>query len=364
MDDSAFELRGRQAGPCSFFRLVLLLGVCAVSRFSPSSLLSTSFAFVMDRTQGGFNTGSLHSPPPTRRNWDDATTDIPLHETGSPHVQFAAKSPSIIPSPVYANSPSMPSGSVVASPATLPPPLPMHTSSTTTDYPSGPSTSARNFGADTFNHNGGEKVAVENEDNNMGYALYERNNNNAAVNNQPTYYGNTGLRSDGFMRLESQEDDMQQTRDASGGGAGAATAYKDGQYAQPMSQQGTSYVPYLQQPAMMDSAGRRNLGMRLLLGPVRRPWFSWISGLAMLIVLVVEFVKNSQMTGSVIETSPTFNPMIGPSYTVSIIQVGDMTGSRYSLFWIGINQHGCTIYTMYATRTQLLSINGNQLLLS
>ncbi|KAI7885872.1 rhomboid-domain-containing protein [Lichtheimia hyalospora FSU 10163] len=68
----------------------------------------------------------------------------------------------------------------------------------------------------------------------------------------------------------------------------------------------------------MDPAGRRNLGMRLLLGPVRRPWFSWISGLAMLIVLVVEFIKNSQMTGSVIETSPTFNPMIGPSYTVLI----------------------------------------------
>ncbi|KAI7850387.1 rhomboid family-domain-containing protein [Circinella umbellata] len=58
--------------------------------------------------------------------------------------------------------------------------------------------------------------------------------------------------------------------------------------------------------------------MRLLLGPVRRPWFSWLSGLAMLIVLIVELIKNSQMTGSVISTSPTFNPMIGPSFPVLI----------------------------------------------
>ncbi|KAI8148568.1 rhomboid family-domain-containing protein [Fennellomyces sp. T-0311] len=58
--------------------------------------------------------------------------------------------------------------------------------------------------------------------------------------------------------------------------------------------------------------------MRLLLGPQRRPWFSWLSGTAMLIVLIVELVKNSQMTGSVIQTSPSFNPMIGPSFTVLI----------------------------------------------
>ncbi|KAI9323822.1 rhomboid family-domain-containing protein [Dichotomocladium elegans] len=71
-------------------------------------------------------------------------------------------------------------------------------------------------------------------------------------------------------------------------------------------------MPYLQ------PSDRRSLAMQALLGPIRRPVFTWISGLAMLVLLVVEFVKNWQLTGSVIQTSPNFNPMIGPSSTVLI----------------------------------------------
>ena len=265
----------------------------------------------------------LHSPPPISRrnnNWDDPgpATDIPLHETsGSPHVGFAAKSPSIIPSPVYAESST---GYPSPSPAVVPPPMPMHVSTTTSEYTS---TNPRNFGVDTFqtnsntmnnsnnfssyNDRGGEKTAVED----MGQDLYRNTNANT---NEPAYYGDaakSSLRSDGFMRLESGEEDLQQQQ------------YNNRAYQQQQQQQqpppqmgGTSYPPYLQQP--MDSADKRNLGMRLLLGPVRRPWFSWLSGLAMLIVLVVELIKNSQMTGSVISTSPTFNPLIGPSFPVSL----------------------------------------------
>ncbi|KAF7721962.1 hypothetical protein EC973_003900 [Apophysomyces ossiformis] len=61
----------------------------------------------------------------------------------------------------------------------------------------------------------------------------------------------------------------------------------------------------------------RPLWLRLLIGPVQQAWFSWLSGLAMLVVLVIEFVRNHQMTGNVIQTSP-INPMIGPSFTVLI----------------------------------------------
>ncbi|KAG0166242.1 hypothetical protein DFQ28_005495 [Apophysomyces sp. BC1034] len=61
----------------------------------------------------------------------------------------------------------------------------------------------------------------------------------------------------------------------------------------------------------------RPLWLRLLIGPVRQAWFSWISALVMLAVLVLEFVRNYQMTGNVIQTNP-INPMIGPSFTVLI----------------------------------------------
>ncbi|CAO3608796.1 unnamed protein product [Cunninghamella echinulata] len=57
---------------------------------------------------------------------------------------------------------------------------------------------------------------------------------------------------------------------------------------------------------------------RALLGPIRRPIFSYISALAMLIVLIYELVRNKQLTGSIIQTSPYINPMIGPSVSVLI----------------------------------------------
>lgn len=169
----------------------------------------------------------------------------------------------------------------------------MHTSVVTDQVFSSPSGSRRqqhqqNFGADTFAAS--EKTAIENEDN-MGYDMYKNEN----------YYGNpkASLRSDGFMRLESTDDPDPPVP--------------------PPAQAASSAAPYLQPPVVIDN--RRNFGMRLLLGPARRPWFSWLTGLAMLIVLIVEFVKNYQLTGSVIATtsnSPSFNVMIGPTFTVLI----------------------------------------------
>ncbi|ORX43342.1 rhomboid-domain-containing protein [Hesseltinella vesiculosa] len=65
----------------------------------------------------------------------------------------------------------------------------------------------------------------------------------------------------------------------------------------------------------------RSAWQRFFLGPNERPWFSWITGGAMLAVLIYELIRNSALTGSVISTSPMFNPMIGPSSSV-LINVG------------------------------------------
>lgn len=252
----------------------------------------------------GYSANQLHSPPPSRSNWDDrnaaATTEIPLQDTsGSPHVKFAPKSPSIIPSPVY-NSPSVISSS-----------MPMHTPVTTND-PAGTPRS-RNFGTDTFAASS-DKTAVESEHDGMAYDMY---NKRGGEETGTSYYGNakTSLRSDGFMRLESTDDDVAPE------GYNNTRGYPQAPPPPPPAAgppQGSAYPPFLQSAPMMmhPAAGNRSLPMRLLLGPYRVPWFSYLSALAMLIIMVMELVKNNQLTGSVISTSPYFNPLIGPSSTV------------------------------------------------
>lgn len=61
----------------------------------------------------------------------------------------------------------------------------------------------------------------------------------------------------------------------------------------------------------------RPLWKRLLIGPIQTPIFSYLSALAMTGVLILEFVRYHNLTGSVIQTSP-FNPMIGPSFQVRV----------------------------------------------
>ncbi|KAJ6119784.1 hypothetical protein N7523_004064 [Penicillium sp. IBT 18751x] len=53
-------------------------------------------------------------------------------------------------------------------------------------------------------------------------------------------------------------------------------------------------------------------------------WVTYILTLVQVIVFIVELVKSAQLTGSPIETKPTFNPMIGPSPYVQIY-----LGARY-----------------------------------
>ncbi|CAO3624417.1 unnamed protein product [Cunninghamella blakesleeana] len=77
------------------------------------------------------------------------------------------------------------------------------------------------------------------------------------------------------------------------------------------------YPPYQQQQQqpllIVDDKYAGHPMKRALLGPIRRPIFSHLSALAMLAILIYELVRNYQLTGSVIQTSPYINPMIGPT---------------------------------------------------
>ncbi|BDD55267.1 hypothetical protein MPDQ_001720 [Monascus purpureus] len=90
-------------------------------------------------------------------------------------------------------------------------------------------------------------------------------------------------------------------------------------------QQPTQYPPApVDQPfpGPMAEAGRQGMRGR---GRRRRgcfrkkiPWVTYILSTAQIVVFIVELVKSAQLTGSPIETKPTFNPMIGPSPYVQI----------------------------------------------
>lgn len=54
----------------------------------------------------------------------------------------------------------------------------------------------------------------------------------------------------------------------------------------------------------------------LMFGPTLRPWFTWASAATMIIILIFEYAKSLDLARSMIQTAP-FNPLIGPSSTVS-----------------------------------------------
>lgn len=54
----------------------------------------------------------------------------------------------------------------------------------------------------------------------------------------------------------------------------------------------------------------------LMFGPTLRPWFTWASAATMIIIMIFEYAKSLDLARSMIQTAP-FNPLIGPSSTVS-----------------------------------------------
>lgn len=242
-------------------------------------------------------------------------------------VQFADRSPSIIPSPIY-NSPS-PLPSTISSPApaslsmpTSPPPA-SHVSRNTASG----SLHQSNFATDTFRQEKTEyeepKVFGISNNNNLNNKTYAANN---AINYQDdndfedvhelhTRSGRSYGQNKGFLPLATSEEEHESQQQQQQ--AYANNNLNNNNMDNSHLQRGNMMNPY----NMNDPYGKQRSGIkRLLLGPNQRPWFSWISGLLMLIILIYEFIKNQQLTGSIIETSP-FNPMIGPSF-YTIVNIG------------------------------------------
>ncbi|ORY93244.1 rhomboid family-domain-containing protein [Syncephalastrum racemosum] len=72
--------------------------------------------------------------------------------------------------------------------------------------------------------------------------------------------------------------------------------------------------------------------------PPYRPWFSYLSSLAMVLALAASLLRNRTMTGNLLEISP-FNIMLGPS-TEALIQ----TGARYLPCLYGMQEHSEQAY--------------------
>ncbi|KAJ5558456.1 hypothetical protein N7461_002428 [Penicillium sp. DV-2018c] len=88
-----------------------------------------------------------------------------------------------------------------------------------------------------------------------------------------------------------------------------------------MAQQ-TQYPP---SPGGIEDSRPRNSRKRKGFFSKKIAWVTYILTLAQIIVFIIELVKNAQLTGSVIQTKPNFNPMIGPSPYVQIYM-----GARYN----------------------------------
>ncbi|KAJ5800271.1 uncharacterized protein N7518_002339 [Penicillium psychrosexuale] len=97
-------------------------------------------------------------------------------------------------------------------------------------------------------------------------------------------------------------------------------------------------------------------------------WVTYILTLAQIIVFIIELVKNAQLTGSVIETKPTFNPMIGPSPYVQIYMgarynpcmknVEGIQDANYTLSWLCPNATSTTVTGTGCTLSEVCGFSG------
>ncbi|KAI8093838.1 rhomboid family-domain-containing protein [Halteromyces radiatus] len=218
-------------------------------------------------------------------------------------VQFADRSPSIIPSPVY-NSPApssvYPSISSSSSSTPPPPPSASHVTRTTVSG----SLHRGNFASDTFKQ---DKVLYDDQPV-FGQQRMMEDDDFDDIHEMHTRGGGTGRsfgQDKGFMPLSTNDDNEQHLPHNNNNNNNSSL------------QRGM--MDPMNGPSMYGS--RRSPLKRLLLGPNQRPWFSWISAIIMLVILIYELIRNQSLTGSVIQTSPNFNPMIGPSF-YTLIDLG------------------------------------------
>ncbi|KAL3478681.1 DHHC zinc finger membrane protein [Aspergillus californicus] len=91
---------------------------------------------------------------------------------------------------------------------------------------------------------------------------------------------------------------------------------------QPWMQQPTHYAP---EPGMMERQAPRGRPQKKGFFQKKIAYVTYILTAAQVIVFIVELIKAGQLTGSPIQTKPSFNPMIGPSAYVQINM-----GARYT----------------------------------
>lgn len=241
----------------------------------------------------------------------------------SPHVNFAAKSPSIMPTPIYDDTSSVGS-SPYQSPALSTP---------STAMPLSPSPLGRQvYEPDQSDHDKTEAY---------GPTFTAEDQYNSASNVPPA----TGaLLSRGFVPPSEQTEEIQlyETSNQNNNNRNFSSSNADATVTPPPPEQSRvdifmSKLKGYQQPkdynnlesGINTSRGfappmpvkqRGTVYKHLFGGGSRFAIFTWISGVVMIGVFVYELIRNNLLAGSVIQTNP-FNPMIGPNYMVIYIQV-------------------------------------------
>ena len=150
----------------------------------------------------------------------------------------------------------------------------------------------------------------------MGYAEDEEDEAKQLAK-QPILFSN---------QLKSAEADYYTYGDApthAGGLSGAKQAYPFSGYAGAAEPAyGAAVGPYgFPKGSLQESIEKRRRGVRRQKYPI----LTYIFAVAYLIVFIIELVRSGQLTGSAIQTHPSFNPMIGPSFEFLI-----NFGARYT----------------------------------
>ncbi|KAF7728388.1 Superoxide dismutase [Cu-Zn] [Apophysomyces ossiformis] len=241
---------------------------------------------------------SLDARDVTRRNQSQALLN-------SPHVRFAERSPSIIPSPIYEKDPSVMSSPMLTSAlpfGSVPTPLPAD------NYDRGRETFDQPLPTPSAPPH--EKTLVEEEQ--YGPRLAEQTSFD--YRDEDRSLRRLPLRE--LSAAAARPDSPQRMFDWDH--PPSSPPYTDEE--QPIVARSPSFhsrAPSLEEIGPPPPPYQVVRPLKILLSPVSRPWFTWISALAMLAVLIVELVTNYSKTGGIIATNP-INPMIGPKITVLV----------------------------------------------
>ncbi|KAG0168918.1 hypothetical protein DFQ28_007361 [Apophysomyces sp. BC1034] len=257
-----------------------------------------------------FSAHNSRPPPPHYREAHNDRAyipplDIPSNDNlHSPHVQFTVRSPSIIPSPVYDADHSVissPSPKSVQPLQHVQPPSPADRHDPGTDMfdrplptPSAPpqeKTLAEEYGPRFADQEeiGHADSQGEGRDHSRGQGLNLLTLTERSMDT---------VRPNRFVRLDIAENQSSPV---------------DEEFRAESAPNRAPSIADRQPPPPYQAAGP----LTVLLRPIGRPYFTWISAVVMMAVLIFELVQNSRKTGSMIANQP-LNPMIGPRSTVLV----------------------------------------------